>query len=89
MATPPLPPATGRLVGWLLILAGILLGLGLLLQLSLEAYQYTQASTAAPDLGRLALSILGLVGASLLVRYGRRLWRGGHLSDGPAKETVL
>jgi hypothetical protein len=39
--------------------------------------------------GLLLLNLLGLVGAGLLIRYARRLLRGGSITDGPAGKTIL
>ncbi len=88
MATSPLSPVTRRFVGWLLILTGIFLGLGLVIRLALAAYQYSNGAATA-GLGQMAVNIVGLVGSSLLVRYGRRLRRGGDLGDGPAGEIIV
>ncbi len=73
----------------MLVASGILLGLGQLIRLGVAAYLWSTAATDALGLGMAALYFLGLVGASLLVRYGRRLLRGGQIEDGPARETIL
>ena len=89
MAASPLSPVTRRFVGWLLILTGIFLGLGLLIRLALAAHEFTTRGAASEGLGLMAVDIVGLVGSSLLVRYGRRLRRGGDLGDGPAGEIIV
>jgi hypothetical protein len=87
MATRTLSPATRRLVGWLLLISGLLLALGQLIKLTIVAYTWTTATTES--LGLLLLYLLSLVGAGLLVRYGRRLLQGGQIDDGPAEGTIL
>ena len=87
MANVPLSPASRRLVGLLLVISGILLGLGQLIRLGLAYYDWSR--TAILNVVMLIVNLLALVGAGLLVRYGRRLLRGGQLSDGPADETIL
>ena len=90
MPTPP-PAAHSRLAGLLLIVSGVLLALGLLVRLVLTAYlwEQTQADTAALPLGLVLFNLLGLVAAGLLVRYGRRLHRGGSVGTGPADGILL
>jgi hypothetical protein len=84
-----MPASTRRLVGWLLVVAGILLALGQLIRLGVAAYSWSAANTEVLALGLLLINMLGLVAAGLLVRYGRRLLRGGEISDGPASKTIL
>ncbi len=73
----------------MLVAAGVLLGLGQLIRLGVAAYLWSVGVAGGLGLGLVALYFLGLVGASLLVRYGRRLLRGGRLADGPARQTIL
>lgn len=73
----------------MLVASGILLGLGQLIRLGVAAYLWSAGSADGLGLGLAALYFVGLVGASLLVRYGRRLLRGGQLQDGPAEEIIL
>ena len=86
MANVPLSPGSRRLVGLLLVISGILLGLGQLIRLSLAFYTWSQ--TGGLNVVMLIVNLLALVGAGLLVRYGRRLLRGGHLRDGPADNII-
>lgn len=68
---------------------GILLGLGQLIRLGIAAYAWSiEGIEGGLEVGLVLLYLLGLVGASLLVRYGRQLLRGGRLSGGRAKETI-
>ena len=87
MANVPLSSGSRRLVGLLLVISGILLGLGQLIRVGLAFYTWSQ--TSGLNLVMLLVNLLALVGAGLLVRYGRRLLRGGQLRDGPADETIL
>lgn len=69
----PLPPATRRFVGWLLVLAGVLLALGLLLQIGIVVYVSEKSGFAAVGWSRLGTLALGLAAAAVLVYYGRLL----------------
>lgn len=81
MAPPPLPPATRRLVGLLLMLSGGLLGLGLLLRVAAGAYSWQTGGPQSPSAALLTVNLVGLLASGLLVRWGRRLRRG----DGPGR----
>ena len=90
MTATRLSPATCRLLGWMFLWTGILLGLGQLIRLGIAAYAWSLAGIKGTlEVGLVSLYILGLVGASLLVRYGRQLLRGRQIADGPAEETIL
>jgi hypothetical protein len=75
MATRPLPPATNRLVGLLLLLSGFLLGLGLLLKIGVVLYRWNTGATELP-VGLLAINLLALLASGLLMRWGLRMRRG-------------
>ena len=81
MATPPLPPATQRLVGLLLIFSGALLGIGLLLKVAVGAYSWNAGSPESPSALLLSVNLVGLLASGLLMRWGLRMRRG----EGPAR----
>jgi phosphate/sulfate permease len=85
--SPFLKPATTRIVGGLVVAMGILMALGLFIRIGVAVYGWSKTNFI--ELGWLFFNLLGLVASGLLVRYGRRLIQGGHLSDGPAQETML
>jgi hypothetical protein len=87
--TRSLPPASPRLVGWLLLTSGLMLALGLLLRLVVAVYLWGAGYAEELPVGQLLLNLLALVGAGLLVRYGRRLLRGGNVTHGPDGKTIL
>jgi hypothetical protein len=78
-----------RLVGWLLLISGIMLALGLLLKLWVVAYLWGSGNTPVLPVGSLLLNMLALVGAGLLIRYARQVLRGGDITNGPAGKTIL
>ena len=88
MPTPPLPPATNRLVGLLLLFSGALLGLGLLLKIGAMLYAW---NTGAGDLpvGLLAVNLLGLLASGLLMRWGLRMRRGQGSFRNPHADEIL
>lgn len=67
----PLPPVTRRLVGWLLVLAGVMLALGVLLQIGIAVYLTEERYAGVLSWPRLSTLALGLVVAIVLVYYGR------------------
>lgn len=77
----PLPPTTRRLVGWLFLIAGFLLLLGVGLRLGVVYYEYQQLGSAALNSTRLILSLMMLVAAMLMLRYGWRERRGNDTVD--------
>jgi len=88
MATPPLPPATNRLVGLLLLFSGFLLGLGLLLKIGVMLYRWNTGVAELP-VGLLAINLLGLLAGGLLMRWGLRLRRGTSTSRSPSADEIL
>ncbi|MBX0291266.1 hypothetical protein K3G63_12505 [Hymenobacter sp. HSC-4F20] len=77
----PLRPSTQRLVGWLFLLAGFLLVLGVMLRLGVVYYEYQQVGSNGLQSGRLLLSLLMLVAALMMLRYGWRARRGNDTVD--------
>ncbi|WP_139925625.1 hypothetical protein [Hymenobacter sp. DG01] len=77
----PLPPTTRRLVGWLFLIAGFLLLLGVGLRLGVVYYEYQQLGEGALNSTRLILSLMMLVAAMLMLRYGWRERRGNDTVD--------
>ena len=76
MAAPrPLPPVTRRFVGLLLLMAGVLLALGVLLQVYVAVYMGRQNGFAYVGWPRVGTLALGLVTAAVLAYYGRQLRR--------------
>ncbi|GAB3728942.1 hypothetical protein GCM10027594_11040 [Hymenobacter agri] len=88
MATPPLPPATNRLVGLLLLLSGFLLGLGFLLKVGVMLYRWNTGVAELP-VGLLALNLLGLLAGGLLMRWGLRTRRGSGTRRNPNADEIL
>ena len=88
MAIPPLPPATNRLVGLLLLFSGFLLGLGLLLKIGVMLYRWNTGVAELP-VGLLAINLLGLMAGGLLMRWGLRLRRGTSTSRSPSADEIL
>lgn len=77
----PLPPATRRLVGLLFLLAGVLLLIGVGLRLSVIYYEFQRLGSEAINSTRLILSLVMLVTAILMLRYGWRERTGNHTVD--------
>ena len=82
MASPPLPPATRRLVGLLCIFSGGLLAVGLLLKVAVGVYAWQTAGAQSPPALQLSFNLLGLLASGLLMRFGLRMRRG----DGPRRD---
>ncbi|GGG29242.1 hypothetical protein [Hymenobacter glacieicola] len=77
----PLPPTTRRLVGWLFLIAGFLLLLGVGLRLGVVYYEYERLGPDALSSGRLVISMTMLVAAIMMLRYGWRERRGNDTVD--------
>ena len=89
MTTPPLPSATNRLVGLLLMVSGGLLGIGLLLKLAVGTYGWYTSGIQAPSFLLLSVNLLGLLGSGLLMRWGLRMRRGGSMFRNPDANEIL
>ena len=89
MATPPLPPATNRLVGLLLLLSGGLLGLGLLLKVAVSVYAWGTGGAANASATLLSVNLLGLLASGLLMRWGLRMRRGTGTFRNPNADEIL
>ena len=89
MATPPLPPATQRLVGLLLIFSGALLGIGLLLKVAVGAYSWNAGSPESPSALMLSVNLVGLLASGLLMRWGLRIRRGTSTFRNPNADEIL
>lgn len=77
----PLRPATHRLVGWLFLIAGFLLLLGVVLRLGVVYYEYQALGSASLNSTRIILSLMMLVAALMMLRYGWRARRGNDTVD--------
>ena len=89
MATTPLPPATNRLVGLLLMVSGGLLGFGLLLKLVVGTYSWYTNGIQAPSFLLLSVNLLGLLASGLLMRWGLRTRRGTSVFRDPNANEIL
>lgn len=66
----PLPPATRRLVGWLFLIAGTLLLLGVALRVFVLYDAYQRLGMAALTIQQMLLHLTMLIAALLMLRYG-------------------
>ena len=89
MTTPPLPPATQRLVGLLLMFSGALLGIGLLLKVAVGAYSWNAGSPESPSALMLSVNLVGLLTSGLLMRWGLRMRRGTSTFRNPNADEIL
>ena len=89
MATTPLPPATNRLVGLLLMVSGGLLGFGLLLKLVVGTYSWYTNGIQTPSFLLLSVNLLGLLASGLLMRWGLRTRRGTNVFRDPNANEIL
>ena len=74
------------------VLCGVLLALGLLLRMAVTVYLWYRAGGGMPALRPLSLLVvngLGVVAAGMLVYYGQRVLRGGHISGGSSGKPIL
>jgi hypothetical protein len=89
MATPPLPPATRRLVGLLLVISGALLGVGLLLKVYVAVYMWYFSGYQSPMALLLSAYLVGLLASGLLMRLGLRTRRGEGNHRNPNANEIL
>ncbi|MCC3157790.1 hypothetical protein LJ737_11120 [Hymenobacter sp. 15J16-1T3B] len=87
MAT-SLSPATRRLVGLMLIVAGGLLVTAQVLRFGVSAAEWQQGGWNAVQPTYLVLSVLMLVLGALIIRYGWRMRQDGRISDEPGGGRV-
>lgn len=83
-----LSPATRRLVGLMLIVAGGLLMLAQVLRFGVLAAQWKSGGWPLLNSTYLVLTVLMLGLGVLLVRYGWRLRQDGRVSDEPGKGRI-
>jgi hypothetical protein len=84
----PLPPATSRLVGLLLIISGLLMGLGLLLRIAVSIYSWNLGGPQDTLATMLSVNLLGLLASGLLMRWGLRMRRGTAARNPNADEIL-
>jgi hypothetical protein len=84
-----LPPATRRLVGFLLIISGFLLGVGLLLKVGVSVYGLYTGNPAGSSIALLSVNLLGLLASGLLMRWGLQMRRGSSSSRNPNSNEML
>jgi uncharacterized membrane protein YidH (DUF202 family) len=83
MPTSRLTPRSRKITGLLFILAGGLLVVAQLLRFGVVASRWNGTGWASVDTTYLLLTVLMLVVAVLLIRYGWRMRRDGRVSDEP------
>ncbi|MBT2556314.1 hypothetical protein J7E24_00805 [Hymenobacter sp. ISL-91] len=80
MAWPP-TPATRRIIAWLFLTAGILLVLGVSMQLWIIYAEYQRLGPGNLNSTALVLRLMMLVAAVMMLRYGWREIRGNDTID--------
>ncbi|AYA38403.1 hypothetical protein D3Y59_15920 [Hymenobacter oligotrophus] len=88
MPTSRLKPGSRRLVGLLFIVAGGLLVIAQVLRFGVVASEWNGAGWAGVNNTYLIMSVLMLVVAVLLIRFGWRMRRDGHISDEPGGGAI-
>lgn len=83
MSTSRLTPRSRRIAGLLFIVAGGLLVVAQLLRFGVLASRWNGTGWAGVDTTYLVLTVLMLLVAVLLIRYGWRMRRDGRMSDEP------
>lgn len=89
MANAPLPFATRRLVGLLLIMSGALLGIGLLLKVAVGVYNWNTGGVQNPPALLLSVNLVALLASGLLMRWGLRIRRGEDERRDPNADEIL
>ncbi len=89
MANAPLPFATRRLVGLLLIMSGALLGIGLLLKVAVSVYSWNTGSVQNTPALLLSVNLVALLASGLLMRWGLRIRRGEDERRDPNADEIL
>ena len=89
MAPPPLPPATRRLVGLLLMMSGGMLGVGLLLKVYVAVYGMATVGYQSSSAVLLTANLVGLLASGLLMRMGLRMRRGNTAPRNPNADEML
>ncbi len=77
----PISPATRRLVAWLFLTGGLLLLLGVGLQLWIMYAEYQRLGQSGVGSVALVLRLIMLVAAVMMLRYGWRERRGNDTVD--------
>ncbi|MBD2769769.1 hypothetical protein IC235_17910 [Hymenobacter sp. BT664] len=85
----PLPPATRRLVGWMLVISGGMLAVGLLLRVYVAVYSWSTGAYQNPSAMLLSANLLGLLASGLLMRMGLGLRRGAPTRRNPNTDGML
>ncbi|KAA9338712.1 hypothetical protein F0P96_07785 [Hymenobacter busanensis] len=81
-------PMSRRVTGSLLMVAGTLLLLAQLIRFGIAAVEWQQGSGDAVGATYLILTVLMLLLGVLLIRYGWRMRRDGHVSDEPGDHSI-
>ncbi|WP_143080092.1 hypothetical protein [Hymenobacter arizonensis] len=89
MATRPLPPITRRLVGFMLMLSGGMMGVGLLLKVYVAVYSWSTVGYQDPLALQLSLNLVGLLASGLLMRIGLSMRRGNNAPRDPNPNEML
>ena len=89
MTNAPLPFATRRLVGLLLIMSGALLGIGLLLKVAVGVYNWNTGGIQNPPALLLSVNLVALLASGLLMRWGLRIRRGEDERRDPNADEIL
>ncbi|MFD2787715.1 hypothetical protein [Hymenobacter rubripertinctus] len=77
----PLPPTTRRIVAWLFLTGGVLLLLGVGLQLWIMYAEYQRLGTGGLSSTALVVRLMMLVASVMMLRYGWRELRGNDTVD--------